>query len=122
MAKQAPLVTLGTWVDGYQAIEQAPVEYIQGSRTRDIDGRSVRGSWSDPWWLYDRERGWALAKHWKNREQETRAWPGARATWVTIPARYEVVIEPWSPHCVPGRRRAVQDRPAYRQADRRPPG
>ena len=47
-AKAEPTAAAGQWLDGYQAVAQAPVEFIHGSRSRPIDGHLITGSWSDP--------------------------------------------------------------------------
>ena len=87
----------GMWLEGYQAQAQAPVDFIQGSRTRYLDGHGIRGSWSDPWWLYDPARGWAVAKTWRNKDQELLDWTGGghRAVRIPFAARAEIVVEPY---------------------------
>lgn len=81
---------LGERVGAYWVIDQAPLEFIQGSRTRAINGRLVTGSWSDPWWAYAPGLGWALLKRWRSK-----AVPGGKYAGPPIPALDEVVIEPW---------------------------
>lgn len=90
-------VQAGDWIEGYQALSQAPVEYIKGSRTRYIDGHCVIGSWSDPWWLYHPERGWAIVKRWKNRDTEVHDWRDGHVVVTPFPARNELITEPWTP-------------------------
>lgn len=87
----------GCWVQGYQAQAQAPVDFIRGERTRHIGGLSVKGAWSDPWWLYDPARGWAVARRWRSKVQETIDWSGGwqASGRVTILARDEVIVEPY---------------------------
>jgi hypothetical protein len=97
-AKSAGLVTLGQEIDGYTAIEQAPVDYIQGSRSRYFDGHCVRGSWSDPWWMYAPGKGWALAKTWRNKDTCVHDWAAGKGlTVLPFAAREELVITAWEP-------------------------
>jgi hypothetical protein len=91
----APEVQLGQWIDGYQVMSQAPVDFIQGTRRRLFGKHLVTGSWSDPWWLYDPERGWAIVKRWKNRDTEIHDWVGGRILVTPFPARNELIIESW---------------------------
>jgi len=88
----------GDWVEGYQLIARAPVSFIAGPRSRHIGGLSVRGAWSDPWWAYDPARGWAVARRWKSKVQETIDWSGGwqASGRVTILARDEVIVEPYT--------------------------
>lgn len=79
----------GDFIDGYQLTAQAPVEYIRCSRTREINGRLVVGSWSDPWWAYCPKRGWALVRRWKNKEYPATQWSES------VPATDTLVIESW---------------------------
>ena len=96
MAKEtAPLLTLGQEVGGYVAIEQAPVDFIAGSRTRLVEGHLVVGSWADPWWLYG-PGGWAVAKRWRNKRKEIKKrQDDGTIKAIVIEARDELVIEPW---------------------------
>jgi hypothetical protein len=93
-----PALAAGQWLEGYQVQAQAPVSFIQGSRSRPIDGHLVPGAWSDPWWLFCPDRGWAVAKRWRNKERQavdwSRGWEHSRR--VTIAARDEVIVEPWA--------------------------
>jgi hypothetical protein len=103
-SKTHPALTIGAWVDGYQLQGRAPVDFITGQRSRYLrltDGgpqHYVRGSFSDPWWGYDPERGWAVAKRWQNKTQTLLDWTGSghRAERVEFPARDEVVVEPYA--------------------------
>jgi len=97
MAKKLPpLVTPGQKVDGYTVIEQAPADLIRGSRTRALDGHLVTGSWAEPWWLYSREHGWALAKRWRSKRREITERQGdGTVKAIVIGARDELVIEAW---------------------------
>jgi hypothetical protein len=88
-------VQAGQWIDGHQAIDRAPVEFIRGSRSRPLDGHLITGSWSDPWWLYCPVRGYAVVKRWKNKDTEVHDWTDGRVTVTPFPARNELVIEPW---------------------------
>jgi hypothetical protein len=87
---------LGQFVGAYQAVDQAPVEYIQGSRTRAISSHLVTGSWSDPWWLYAPGVGWAVSRRWKNKATVRAEWDSETRTTrkIGIPARDELVITP----------------------------
>lgn len=81
---------LGDFIGPFQLQAQAPVEYVRGSRTREINGRLVKGSWSDPWWAYAPEYGFALIKRWKNREVPAfRDEPEIPATDEYIAERFE---------------------------------
>ncbi len=95
-AKAGTGIQAGSWIDGYQAVSPAPVEYIQGDRTRSIDGHTVKGSWSDPWWMYDPDRGWAIARRWRNKAQRVFAWSPERHL-ADFPAREEREVTPWTP-------------------------
>lgn len=90
-------VQAGQWIDGYQVIDQAPVEFIRGSRSRPIDGHLITGSWSDPWWLYHPGRGWAVVRRWKNKDTEVHDRVDGRIRVTPFPARDELVVEPWTP-------------------------
>jgi hypothetical protein len=90
-----PEVQAGQWIDGYQAIAQAPVDFIRGSRSRPLDGHLIKGSWSDPWWLYCPVRGYAVVKRWKNKDTEVYDWADGHVRVTPFPARNELVIEPW---------------------------
>jgi hypothetical protein len=101
----------GDWVDGYQVQAQAPVSFIAGSRTRYIEDCPLKGAWSDPWWLYDPARGWAVARRWKSKEQRRLTWPpGCQGSgvWVDFAAMDEVVAEPWRGG-LPGEGTAAED-------------
>ena len=89
-------IQAGTWIDGYQAVSPAPVDFIQGDRSRAIDGHMVKGSWSDPWWMYDPGRGWAVARRWRNKAQRVFAW-SPKMHLVDFPAREEREVAPWTP-------------------------
>jgi hypothetical protein len=80
---------IGAMIDGYQLTAQAPVDYIRGTRQRVINGRYVTGSWSDPWWGYHPERGWAVIKRWRNDALPATNYSAA------VPALDTVVIDPW---------------------------
>ena len=97
-ATPTPALKAGAWLDGYQAQAQAPEYFTQGSRSRHNDGHYVRGAWSDPWWLYCPDRGWAIAKRWKSKAQTGLDWVAGehRARRVEIPAVDEVAVEPWT--------------------------
>ncbi len=84
----------GEMIEGYQAQAQAPLDYIRAGRHHTVDGHSVTGAWSDPWWVYDPQRGWAVAKTWRSRAQVTVEWErGAmRGRKVEVPAAEEVVL------------------------------
>jgi hypothetical protein len=75
----------GVW---WEVIAQAPTAWVTHvPRHREIEGRIVTGSWSDPWWLYCQVGGWAIARRWKNK---------AISGWLSTPAieaRDEIVIE-----------------------------
>jgi hypothetical protein len=88
---------VGQMVEGYQVIDQAPVEHIYGSQQREFDGHLVTGRWSDPWWLYDPARGWAIARRWKSKETKVMIWTRIPepCRQEIIPARDELVITPW---------------------------
>ncbi len=92
----------GTWIDGYQAVSPAPVEFIKGERSRYIDGHYVKGAWSDPWWVYDPERGWAVARRWKNKAQQVLRWADGRHQVTAFPAREEREVAPWAPEPASG--------------------
>src|SRR5690348_183181 len=83
----------GQWIGGYQAVSPAPLSYIQGSRSRPLGGHLITGSWSDPWWMYSSEHGWAVAKHWRNRATKVFGWSDGHSTMTEFPARDEVVLE-----------------------------
>ena len=88
----------GTWLDGYQAVSPAPIDLIKGDRHRYIDGKLVKGAWSDPWWMYDPARGWAIARRWRNKEQRVfSSEPGNPFKLVGFPARQEREVTPWTP-------------------------
>lgn len=94
-----PQVLLGDFIEGYQVVAQAPVEYIRGTRLRNIGGHAVKGSWSDPWWLYG-PQGWAIVKRWKNKDTEVYdGWDPEtnRMRSVPVAARNELVVFPWDP-------------------------
>jgi hypothetical protein len=84
----------GEMIEGYQAQAQAPLEFIRGGRHHTVDGLHVTGAWSDPWWVYDPQRGWAVAKTWRSKEQDTVEWAAGemRGRRVTVPAAEETVI------------------------------
>jgi hypothetical protein len=90
----ATLLRIGQAVEGYLVVDQAPAALIRGSSTRAIEGHMIAGSWSEPWWLYSPDLGWAIAKRWKNRQTRTF---GPGGTGVTIASRDEIVIESWKP-------------------------
>ena len=92
----------GSWIDGYQAVSPAPVEFIKGERSRHIDGHHVKGAWSDPWWVYDPERGWAVSRRWKNKEQQVLQWTDGRHQVTAFPAREEREVTPWAPEPASG--------------------
>ncbi len=92
----------GSWIDGYQAVSPAPVEFIKGERSRHIDGHYVKGAWSDPWWMYDPERGWAVSRRWKNKEQQVLQWADGRHQVAAFPAREEREVTPWAPEPASG--------------------
>lgn len=50
----------GAVIDGYELLAQAPAE-LSGRGA--ADGND--GWWSDPWWAYHPERGWACIRWWK---------------------------------------------------------
>lgn len=84
----------GQWFGTYQAVSPAPLSYIQGSRSRPLDGHLVTGSWSDPWWLYGPGQGWAVARRWRNRDTHVMTgWQDHRAVYADFPARDEIVVE-----------------------------
>lgn len=87
----------GDWIDGYQAQAQAPVDFIRGDRHRYIDGNTVKGSWSDPWWLYCPGKGWAIARRWKSKEQKVYAYDDSEHPWkmTDYPARDEIIVTPY---------------------------
>ena len=87
----------GDWLDGYQAVSPAPVSFTNTERTRHIDGRSVKGAWSDPWWLYDPARGWAVTRRWRSKDQRGLEWSGGRYHVVQIPAIDERDVTAWKP-------------------------
>ncbi len=107
MTAPAPAIAAGDWIDGYQVQAQAPVDFIRGSRTRYLDGHAVKGAWSDPWWLYCPERGWAFVRRWRSKAQTGLDWTGGthlaalrrRPAVVEIPARDEIVVEPYGEAC-----------------------
>ena len=87
----------GNWLDGYQAVSPAPVEFIKGERQRYIDGRHINGAWSDPWWLYGPGRGWAVARRWRSKDQDGLEYRDGRYRLVHIPALEEREVAPWAP-------------------------
>lgn len=50
----------GQVIGGYQLLAQAPASY---SGPGALEGH--HGWWSDPWWGYSRQEGFALLRHWK---------------------------------------------------------
>jgi hypothetical protein len=93
-------IRAGQMIDGYQAQAQAPVEFIRGERQRHLGGHYVRGAWSDPWWAYDPERGWAIVKRWRSKQQNALTWDtsGERGRYrkVAIEAIDELIAEPYT--------------------------
>jgi hypothetical protein len=89
----------GEWYDGhgrkslsypddlYQVVTPAPTAWSASHAERVVDEILVRGSWSDPWWLYSPSKGWAIARRWKSKQVEL--WEGN-----FIPEMDEIVIEP----------------------------
>lgn len=86
-------IQAGQWLGTYQAVSPALLSYIQGSRSRPIDGHLIPGSWSDPWWVYSPESGWAVAKTWRNPARKIFGWAGGHGTMTDFAAREEIVLE-----------------------------
>ena len=101
MATKTAEIRAGMWLEGYQAQAQAPVDFIRSERTRylDVDGEdhgvAVKGAWSDPWWLYSPERGWAIAKCWRSKTQDVFVWRGQTSGHVHVDAITEYIVESW---------------------------
>jgi hypothetical protein len=84
----------GDWIDGYQVQERAPLDYIRGERRRVVGKRYVNGAWSDPWWVYCPDRGWAVAKKWRQPAQTAVDYADGEYRTVEIPAATERVLVP----------------------------
>jgi hypothetical protein len=104
------LLRPGDRIDGYEVVDRAPVDIMGRSRTREIGGHTVTGSWSDPCWAYDPARGWALTRRWRskdaygmvpvNADGSPAEAAGRGVRWepaITVPARDERVTVPWPP-------------------------
>ena len=84
----------------YQAIAQAPVSWSAGQAHREIGGHTVKGSWSDPWWMTRQGGGWAVSRRWRSKAQTSYGgWDAAsnRHISVEIPAKDERVLTAWYP-------------------------
>lgn len=89
----ARMMRAGDMIDGYQAQFRADLGYTRNARRqRRIGGRQVTGSWSDPWWAYHPEHGWAIAKRWRNKAQPGYERDGREWRIVTVPAADEIVL------------------------------
>lgn len=91
----------GDIIEGYQVISEAPAGHVRGSRTRPIEGHLIAGSWSQAMWLFSQEKGWALARRWKNRETNVTEHADGKLEWRPLAARDEIIITPWPPAAEP---------------------
>jgi hypothetical protein len=57
---------------GYELVGQAPAE-LSGRAQWEDSGCRYDGWWSDPWWGYSPERGWACIRWWKPVAWQRRA-------------------------------------------------
>jgi len=92
------VLEVGDWVGPYQVQAQAPAGLLSAKRSRHDGNILIRGSWSDPWWGYAPDAGWAVLRRWKSPEQAS--W--SQGATVTIQARDERVVVPWPLRYVPG--------------------
>ena len=65
-------------------------------RTRPIEGHLISGSWSDPWWMARPGGGWAVSRRWKSAATSRSDYRDGKRITVTIPARDERVLVPWT--------------------------
>lgn len=90
------LMQAGDWQDGYQAVSPAPVGILGRDRFRTVNGESVRGNWSDPWWMYKPGTGWAISRRWVSPEQDRWHYQDGELITTTLPAADERELTPQS--------------------------
>ena len=92
---------LGDRQEGHQAVDKAPAGILPNDKSRSItvDGKqhTVRGSWSDPWWMAKPDGTFAISRRWQSPEQDAYDFRDGKYASVPVPAVDERVLTPWTP-------------------------
>ena len=88
----------GDWLQGHQAVSPAPVHMLGGGNQRQVSvpgqpgKHTVRGSYSDPWWMTKPGGGWAVSQRWRHKAQTGYDYQGGKSRSFPIPAGDERVL------------------------------